>query len=358
MDEELARMISMSMFRDNESLLVIHQLESYNDFINTGIQRVFRERNPIKIMKEQDSETGVFRNRCNLFMGGKTGTNVYFGRPVVADDDKDRYLYPNIARLRNMSYSATIHIDVAVDFYIATDDNPVPTTPTDTLIIPRVLLGRFPIMLLSDLCILKQLTPDIRFELGEDRDEKGGYFIVDGSEKAIISQEKFADNMLYVREMSGDKYTFAADVRSVSENASKPTRVLSVRIVAANTRFKNGQIVVNLPNVRQPVPLFIVMRAFGVLSDKAIIEYCLLDMDKYSSYIDLFIPSVHDAGPIFTQELALKYIASLTKYKTLAHALELMSDYCLAHIGELNFLDKAYYLGYMVTGTAQRVSRR
>ena len=94
MDEELARKISMSMFRDNESLLVIHQLESYNDFINTGIQRVFRERNPIKIMKEQDSETGIFRNRCNLFMGGKTGTAVYFGRPVVADDDKDRYLYP------------------------------------------------------------------------------------------------------------------------------------------------------------------------------------------------------------------------------------------------------------------------
>ena len=118
-----------------------------------------------------------------------------------------------------------------MDFYIATDDNPIPTTPTDTLVIPRVLLGRFPIMLLSDLCILKQLTPDIRFELGEDRDEKGGYFIVDGSEKGNhISQEKFADNMLYIREMSGDKYTFAADVRSVSENASKPTRVLSVRI--------------------------------------------------------------------------------------------------------------------------------
>ena len=44
----------------------------------------------------------------------------------------------------------------------------------------------------------------------------------------------------------------------------------------------------NLPNVRQPVPLFIVMRAFGVISDKSIIEHCLLDMDKYSAYIDLF----------------------------------------------------------------------
>ena len=54
--------------------------------------------------------------------------------------------------------------------------------------------------------------------------------------------------------------------------------------------YSNNQIVVNVPNVRKPVPLFILMRALGIISDKSIIECCLLDLDKYSTFVDLFIP--------------------------------------------------------------------
>ena len=64
--------------------------------------------------------------------------------------------------------------------------------------------------------------------------------------------------------------------------------------------------------------------------------------------MELFIPSIHDAGTIFTQETALKYIATFTKYKSLHHIMYLLSDYFFAHIGELNFTEKAYFLGYMV----------
>jgi DNA-directed RNA polymerase II subunit RPB2 len=64
--------------------------------------------------------------------------------------------------------------------------------------------------------------------------------------------------------------------------------------------------------------------------------------------LDLFIPSVHDAGMIMTQRNALQYIAILTKGKTIAHTLEILSDYFLPHVGEVNFINKAYYLGYIV----------
>ena len=341
MVEELRRRVTDIMFRDNPTLLVDHQLSSYNAFVGGGIQQVFREKNPIQIMKEQDKDSGVFMNRCDLFLGGQDGTKVYFGRPIVADEAGTRYLYPNIARLRNMSYSTTVHIDVAAVF------NSGSSTET-VVLLPKIFLGRFPIMLMSDLCILKGLAPPVRFEMGECSEENGGYFIVDGSEKVIVSQEKFADNMLYVRKMSGDKYDYAADVRSVSDNAAKPVRVVSVRIVAETTTSSNRQIVAVIANVRKPIPLFILMRALGVVADKEIIEYCLLDMKEYKGYIDLFIPSVHDAGPIFTQLNALKFIASFTKYKTIPHAMELLADYFLPHIGELNFRLKAFYLGHMV----------
>ena len=58
--------------------------------------------------------------------------------------------------------------------------------------------------------------------------------------------------------------------------------------------------------------------------------------------------SIHDAGNIFNQEVAMKYMATLTKGKTMAHILEILMDYFLPHIGENNFINKAYYLGYMV----------
>ena len=82
------------------------------------------------------------------------------------------------------------------------------------------------------------------------------------------------------------------------------------------TGYTNNQIVVNIPNVRKPIPLFIVFRALGVTSDKEIIEYCLLDLEQNSSLVDLFIPSIHNAGKIFTQSTALEYIKTFTKGHT------------------------------------------
>ena len=64
--------------------------------------------------------------------------------------------------------------------------------------------------------------------------------------------------------------------------------------------------------------------------------------------MDLFIPSIHDAGRIFTQEGAIQYIATFTKGHTIPHALEILTNYLLPHIGEMNFKDKAYFIGYMV----------
>ena len=349
MSDQFSQAIIDKLFEDNPNLLVNHHLDSFNEFYSSGIKRIFREKNPIRIMKEQDSVTGNFNLRCNLYLAGKNGDKLYYGKPVIFDDGREHFMYPNEARLRNMTYGITVHYDVELEFFIKTDEmDSFPVEPTYTNTLSKMFLGRFPIMLFSDLCILKDMAPDVRFEMGECRNDYGGYFIVDGKEKVIVSQEKFADNMLYVRDKVNDLYSHAADIRSVSEDASKPIRTLSVRVVAPSEKYTNNNIVVNLPNVRKPVPLFIVMRALGVLSDKSIIEHCLLDLDKYSSYIDLFTPSIHDAGMIFSQEQALKYIATFTKHKTIPHAMEILANYFLPHIGELNFRAKAYYLGHMV----------
>ena len=136
----------------------------------------------------------------------------------------------------------------------------------------------------------------------------------------------------------------------MSEDASKPIRKTSVRILAPNSKYKNGNIVIYIPNVRKGIPLFIVMRALGVISDKKIMEYILHDIEKNEYYLDVLKPCVHDAGVIFTQELALQYIKMFTKAKTIPAVLEILSDYFLPHMGELKFKEKALFLGHMVFG--------
>ena len=353
MSDQFIERIIDKYFSDNPKSLVAHHLDSYNDFFAYGIKRIFKEKNPIKIMKMQDTESHLFRRRCNLYLGGKDGSRIYYGKPVIYDDERDHFMYPNEARLRNMTYGITIHYDVEIDFFIAPDDGTIPegiakqVEPTYTTVLERIFLGRFPIMLYSNLCILRELTPSVCFELGECRNDYGGYFIIDGKEKCIISQEKFADNMVYIRDKGNELYSHSAAVRSVSEDASKPIRTMRISIVASTPSLTNNQIVVIIPNVRKPVPLFILMRALGIESDEEIIKYCLLDMERYNTYVDLFIPSVHDAGKIFTQEMALKYIATFTKGKTIPHALEILTNYLLPHIGEMNFQDKAFFIGHM-----------
>jgi len=439
MDDSTTWKIINKYFEDNPQALVRHHIESYNDFFKNGIFQIFREKNPLVISTRYDKDLDEYRSQCIMHFGGKDGSKIYFGKPVIYDDkDNTHYMYPNEARLRNMTYGMTVHYDIEIEFIDILEKGELPRTgleeeemlggdaeyehiggnfkkktmadlegekevskrtagkgfvdeqrggapkPTQRrkqkrkgdiemtpaemaifrealeksmitatkqkteIVLEKIFLGKFPIMVQSDYCILTGFPREIRHTMGECLNDVGGYFIIDGKEKTVVSQEKFADNMLYIRESGDETYLYSAEIRSVSENVSKPIRTLSVKIMAPTPSYTYKNIVVNIPNVRKPVPLFIVFRALGIISDKAIITMCLLDLEKNDNMLDLFAPSVHDAGGIMTQTMALTYIATFTKGKTVSHALEILADYFLPHIGEINFIQKAYYLGYVV----------
>jgi len=342
--ESISWKIIDTYFRDNTQNLVAHHLDSYDDFFQHGIHRILKENNPVRFM-EPDSGDKKVSNECLLYLGGKDGTKIYFGKPIIYDENQTHYMYPNDARLRDMTYGITIQYDVDVELIYNDGEEP----RIESLTLEKILLGRFPIMVKSKLCILNGLTNEVCFNLGECENDKGGYFIIDGLEKAIVPQETFADNMVYVRKYKeGEVYSHSAEIRSVSEDTSKQIRKTSVKMVAPSVKYSNNQIVVDVPNVRKPVPLFILMRALGIISDKSIIEACLLDLEKNENYVDYFIPSIHDANKFFDQHAALKYISTFTKKRSIASVLDILMNYFLPHIGENNFLDKAYFVGYMV----------
>ena len=436
MDNEINKIvwnIIDKYFKENTNCLVEHHISSYNDFFKKDIYKIFKDNNPIRLQANFDETIDDYRNKCMLYLGGKDGSKIYFGKPIIYDDKNNiHYMYPNEARLRNMNYGMTIHYDIEIEYINILHNNEIPrilnqneevdilkesaddyqqkrefsnykndetfdinqktnattnnngnnretsitindareikqatensmidsNTQMFTDTIEKVYLGKFPIMLQSDFCILKGLSPDIRFNMGECKQDLGGYFIIQGKEKTIVSQEKFADNMLYIRKYSNEindddeviqyKQYYSCEIRSVSENVSKPKRTTSISILTPNTNYTNKNIVVDIPNVRKPIPLFILFRALGVLTDKAIIEMCVLDLDKYQHYLDIFIPSVHDAGGVLTQKIAIDFIATFVKGGRTEHVLEILSDYFLPHIGEVNYTEKAYFLGYMV----------
>ena len=341
-------------FRDNPNLVVKHHLDSYNKFFDKDLKTIIQANNPKKYMTEFDSETDLYKYSADLYVGGKNGDKIYYGKPLIYDDERTHMMFPNEARLRNMSYFFPIHYDLEVEFTILKENNEGKQGKDkfdafkETITIEKILLGRFPIMVKSYMCLLNGLNKEACFNLGECRNDKGGYFIVDGKEKAIVSQEERANNILYIKDKVNEIYSHSAEIKSVSEDASKSIRTLSVRIVAPQASKDYGNIVVIVPNVRKPVPIFILMRALGVISDKEIIEHCLLDLKKNVELIELFIPSVHDAGNIFTQQSALKYMASMTKGGTVNHVLDILMNLFLPHIGEINLKHKALYLGYIV----------
>jgi len=354
-------------FKDNQYNLVAHHLDSYNDFFSKGIFQIFRENNPIRFIERETETAGEEGNvkktkdktikigdkenpnECLIYLGGKNGDKLYFGKPIIYDEESGKpyphYMYPNDSRLRNMTYGVTIHYDIDVEYNYYNGD----TKTQETKTYEKIYLGRFPIMLHSNLCILKGLSTEARFNMGECRNDYGGYFIISGKEKVIVSQEKFGDNMLYVRKYKDDElYSFSCEVHSVSEDSSKPIRYTSAKIIAPDASYTNNQIVIDVPNVKKPIPLFILMRALGVISDKSIIEYCLLDIEANSNMVDLFIPSIHDTNAIFTQQIALEFIAKFTKRQTISAVQDILMNYFLPHVGEDNFLNKAYFIGFMV----------
>ncbi len=340
-------------FQNNNLALVDHHISSYNDFFDNNnnstknIQQIFRDTNPIKIRKNKINEIDDYEYQIDVYIGGKNGSRIYYGLPVINDSNDIHYMLPNEGRLKNMSYMLSVSYDIEIEMKeINLEDGEVKTL-VEEMEYKDVLLGKFPLMLKSKLCLLSDVSRNVLYNMGECMNEKGGYFIIDGKEKAFIPQEIFANNMINItKNKNTDKYSYSASIRTVAEDPSKPVRTLKVHIEAPTSRYTNNNIVVEIPNVRKPIPLFIVMRALGVISDMEIINYCLLDMNENEEYIDLFIPSVHDASIIFSTELAIKYIGLFTKKNTVVE--DILINYLLPNVGENNFINKAYFIGDLV----------
>ena len=147
-----------------------------------------------------------------------------------------------------------------------------------------MFIGKIPIMLRSTYCLLSGLTDRDLTELNECPLDPGGYFIINGSEKVLIAQEKMATNTVYVFSKKDSKYSFTAEIRSCLEHSSRPTSTMWVSMLSKGSQGGRksaiGQrIVGSLPYIRQEIPIMIVFRALGFVADRDILEHIIYDFD-------------------------------------------------------------------------------
>jgi len=322
----------------NENSLVDHQLDSCNYFYDTNIRDILKDLNPIEYIYKDTDDNDIYK--ILIYIGGKNLDQLKFNSPMIIEDQKTkRPLYPNECRLKNITYATTIYYKVEVDFVFNTKKKTIRRTYPEN---DYYELGSLPIMLKSKLCILNKLNKDVCYQLGECRHDYGGYFIIDGKEKVIIPQEKFGDNVIYIRTLNDNKHDYSIEIRSISEDHSKPKRTLAIR-----RDINKGHFLVDIPNVRLPIPLFIVIRALGINSDKDICKCILSDLEDNHKYLELLRPSINDSGTFYTQLACLNYISVFLKHTTIDETHNILTNYLLPHMGEMNYTTKALFLGYM-----------
>ncbi|RDD41968.1 DNA-directed RNA polymerase II subunit RPB2 [Trichoplax sp. H2] len=335
----------------NEKGLVRQQLDSFDEFIQMSVQRIVEDSPQIDIQGETQHHSSEEQQSVRYQL---KFDQIYLSKPTFWEKDgSPTPMMSNQARLRNLTYSAPLYVDITKTI---TKGNNEPEVKCH----PKTFIGKIPIMLRSTYCLLHNMADHALTELNECPLDVGGYFIINGSEKVLIAQEKMASNTVYVFQKKESKYAYVAEIRSVTENSSRPTSTLWVSMLArgGGTSKKSviGQkIVAAIPYVNQEIPIMVVFRALGFVADRDILEHIIYDFDD-PELMEMVKPSLDEAFVIQEQNVALNYIGSrgsrsgVTKEKRIKYAREILQKEMLPHVGISDYCEtkKAYFLGYMV----------
>ena len=340
-------------FRTNPYFLTKHHLESWNDFVNSKITSTIKVLNPFVILKNQDN--GNIIHEINVYIGGYSGEEVFINKPTIYENGEQRVMYPNEARLRDLTYQTEIFANILLKFITREGDSET----IQEVQFPNIKIGAFPIMLHSKLCCLQDQAFDVLKEMGECPYDQGGYFIIDGKEKVIVAQERIALNKIFINKSKDDRFSYEALVRSTSEENPLFPKTLHIYVIKENIEYNYtkktekglipNSIIITCPNFNKPIPLFTIFRALGVESDKEILEYILYDVDieKHAAALDFLRYSILAGNKVISQYDALDHLKSYTEYNSIDKVRYVLVHDFFPNMG-YSFRNKALFLGHLV----------
>ncbi len=299
-------------------------IDSYNEFIEKGLKEIVQENNTIRILTPNGEVIYEF-------------VDVWVDKPQATEVDgstfdESRGYTPAVCRLRGYTYMAPIMARVRVRRGDIVEEEPRP-----------IELGRIPVMVKSRICVLYGKSRDELIAMGEDPDDPGGYFIINGSERAIVALEDLASNNIITQK------------ETVSGTEVYTSMILSVKGSLRNhvtVTLKKNNILVKIPFLIADIPFPIVMKALGIVGDEDIAKA----VSRNPDIIEELAPVLEKYSTISTQEEALIYIGNRTQIyqqpldRRVNRAKHILDKYLFPHvgIGPQYRIKKAYLLAEMV----------
>ena len=338
----LSRKLLDTYFKTTDYPFTRHHIDSFDQFVAQDVPAILKSNNPILLLKELNPATGVYMYRVEIFIGGRTGEEIEIGAPTIAlqKGKEVRILFPNEARLRNLTYSSTVYATIRVELTITLPDQPAAAEPI-VMEFKRMPLFQLPILLHSRNCILHGKPASFLKEAGECPQDQGGYFIVEGAEKILITRQEQAFNTLYVQKQpNNDKVETYGNITCLSSETRQ------VKVVTFNWVRATETLVVSLPYVRKPLPIFMLFRAMGVQSDEDILR--LLYPDLESAEAKLVVPhliaSIAEAFPFTDTYSSVQFIKAMTKGFSEEHVYDIIFNQTFIHISDKHGGSRAHFL--------------
>ena len=291
-------------------------LNSYDEFLERGLQSIIDEVGQIEI------ESAEYPYKIQL-------GRVKLQQPRMMElDGSITHIAPMEARLRNVTYASPIMLEASV-----VEDGKI-------LESRYVHIGDMPVMVRSNACILHNLSDQKLVEYGEDPNDPGGYFIINGSERVIVGLEDLSYNKIIVdKETVGGNSVFKAKVYS---------SIVGYRAKLELVMKNDGLIVAKIPGSPVDIPVVTLMRALGLESDREIAAAVSL-VDDIQDELEA---SFEKSGDVPTAKDAIVYISKriapgMLEEFQIKRAETLLDWGLLPHLGKHpdNRKEKSLFLG-------------
>ncbi|KAF2483583.1 hypothetical protein BDY17DRAFT_310558 [Neohortaea acidophila] len=370
--------------------LVSQQLDSFDEFFGTTMQEIVSEHGSIAL--DQNLAGEADGTGCTTV---KRRYEIHFGNLLISQaamtegDGSTRPLFPHEARLRNLTYSSPIYLGMNKTVLLAKErpagaefdketgrweppadwdgqetetfweDDPEDKNDVGEV---RVFIGKLPVMLKSKICTLRNRSEAELYAFQECPFDQGGYFIINGSEKVLIAQERSAANIVQVFKKKNSPTPVVAEIRSAVEKGTRLISSMQVKLFAGGDGGKGGAfgrtIKVSLPYIKSDIPIAIVFRALGIVSDEDILNHICRRDD--TAILEMLKPCLEEAFVVQERDIALDFIGRRgqqqgSKEKRIKYARDIMQKEFLPHISQEEGAEtrKAFFLGYMVNRLLQ-----
>ena len=326
------------------NILYSHQHNSFNQFIDEYIYSILKKDD--NIFFSRITQNNIYNYRFKF-------DDIYLKPPTL--ENEGELMFPSDARVRSLTYSSKL---VATITQIQEKIDIVTKEKTEKIVGEKEQeyhITNIPIMLRSKYCSLSIKKNHDRTECNYD---PGGYFIVNGSEKVVVSLERMVENkpLVFIKKDQSNKiYTIQVNSKNYK---TEQTQIFTIRMK------KDNILTMKIPQFNE-IPIFILVKALGIESDRDIINYVVNDSNDVDMTnlvrLSLDNTETENKEKILTQDDAIEYLISKMKttkkysdtneedrvMEKKMHLMHIFKKDILPHMGE-NIIKKAYYICNMI----------